>query len=328
MTTRRDLLLVALGGFAASLTSFARQPAKVPRIGYLDGVSADLDKLRGERLRTGLRDLGYVQGKSIVIESRWAEGKYERLPGLAAQLVQMKVDVIVAAGTNAIKAAQQATATIPIVMVGTGDPVASGFVASLARPGGNVTGLSNINTDLSGKYLELLRVAIPKLTRVAVLLNPGNPNHLGLHLPRLQAAAKAVGTDVSPIHLSSVNQIDVAFGKIREARAGALIVLADGVLFTFARRIAELAMEQRLPTMFATRDHVEGGGLMSYGQNIGDHFHQAATYVDKILKGAKPRDLPIEQSTKFELVINLKTAKAIGLAIPQNLLFRADRVIE
>ena len=268
-----------------------------------------------------------MEGKNIIIEHRWAEGKYERLPGLAAEMVQMKVDVIVAASPPAVQAAQQATTTIPIVMVTTADPVGSGFVASLSRPGRNITGLSNINVDVSSKYLELLRVAVPKLSRVTVLVNPSHPNHPDF-LKRIQATEKTNSVKISPAQASTASQIEAAFGSMKQERAGALIVLPDQFFFAQARRIAELAAQHRLPTMFWTREAVESGGLMSYGQNNAEHYYRAATYVDKILKGAKPGDLPVEQPTKIELVINLKTAKAIGLTIPQELLFRADKVIE
>ena len=316
------------GALAAPLACFAQQQrSKVARIGLLEAASASSYANRREALIAGLRELGYVEGKNIIIEYRWAEGKYERLPGLAAELVQMKVDVIVAASAPAIQAAQQATTTIPIVMVRTADPVGSGFVASLSRPGRNITGLSNINVDVSSKYLELLRAAVPKLSRVTVLVNPGNPNHPN-YLKRIQATEKTNSVKISPAQASTASQIEAAFGAMKQERAGALIVLPDPFFFAQARRIAELAAQHRLPTMFWTREPVESGGLMSYGQNIAEHYYRAATYVDKILKGAKPGDLPVEQPTKIELVINLKTAKAIGLTIPQELLLRADKVIE
>ena len=278
-------------------------------------------------MTAGLRELGYVEGKNIIIESRSAEGKYERLPGLAGELVQMKVDVIVAATSRAIHAAQQATTTIPIVMVRTPDPVGTGFVASLSRPGRNITGLSDINVDVISKYLELLRAAVPKLSRVTVLVHPATPTHPDF-LKRIQATERTNSVTISPAQASTASQIEAAVGAMARARAEALIVLPDPFFLTQARRIAELAAQHRLPTMFWTRDPVESGGLMSYGQNNAEHYHRAATYVDKILKGAKPGDLPVEQPTKIELVINLKTAKAIGLTIPQDLLFRADKVIE
>ena len=325
---RRFVLALGAGALAAPLASFAQQkPPKVARIGFLGGSSASVSASRVEALRAGLRDLGYVEGKNIVIEFRWAEGKYERLPGMAAELVGLKVAVIVAATPPAIQAAQPATTIIPIVMVATPDPVGAGFVASLARPGGNITGLSNIAVDLSSKYLELLRVAVPKSSRVAVLVNPGHPHHPDM-LKNIQAAAKTTGMNVLPVQASTASQIEAAFGAMKQERAGALIVPPDGFFGSQARRIAELAVKNRLPTMFWAREYVEAGGLMSYSQNVSERFRRAATYVDKILKGAKPADLPIEQATKFELVVNLKTAKAIGLTISQDLLFRADKVIE
>ena len=274
-----------------------------------------------------MRELGYVEGKNFMIESRFADGKYERLPALAAELVQLRVDVIVAFGTPPIQAAQRATTTIPIVMVASGDPVASGFVASLSHPGSNLTGLSNIFTDLSSKYLELLRAAVPKLSRVAVLMNPHHPLHAGA-LKQIQATAKTMRVELPSVEASAAGQIDAAFGVMRRKRAGALIVLADPFFTTQARRIVEIAAKDRLPTIFWTREHVEAGGLMSYGQDLAEHFRRAATYVDKILKGAKPRDLPVEQPTKLELVINRKTAKTLGLNITNELLLRADKVIE
>ena len=326
-TRRRIVLALGAGALAAPLASFAQQkPPKVARIGILGAGSASVWASRVEALRAGLRDLGYVEGKNIVIEYRWAEGKYERLPGLAAELVRLKVDVIVAVGTPAIQAAQRATTSIPIVMAVTADPVGSGFVASLSRPGGNITGLSSLNVDVSSKYLELLRAAVPKLSRVAVLVNPGHLLHPDF-LKQVQAAAKTTGVNVSPVQASTASQIEAALGAMTRERAGALIVLPDPFYLTQAPRIAELAAQNRLPTMFWSRESVEAGGLMSYGQYLAEHYRRAAYYVDKILKGVKPADLPVEQSTKFELVINRKTAKALGLATPQSLLVRADEVI-
>ncbi len=325
MNNRRKLLVaLGAGALTAPLACFAQpQRLKVARIGLLEPAS--LSANWREALIAGLRELGYVEGKNIIIEYRWAEGKYERLPGLAAELVQMKVDVIVAAA-SAIRAAQQATSTIPIVMVRTSNPVGAGYVASLSRPGGNITGLSNINVDITGKRLELLRAAVPKLSRVTVLVNPGNPTHPN-NLKRIQAAEKANSVKISPAQAGTASQIEAAFGAMKQERAGALIVLPDSFFLAQAHRIAELAAQHRLPTMFWARDPVESGGLMSYGQNIEEQYYRAATYVDKILKGAKPGDLPVEQPTKFELVINMKTAKALGLTM-QDLLFRADKVIE
>ena len=316
-----------MGALGAPPAGFAQpQRSKVARIGLLEATSASSHATWREALIAGLRELGYVEGASIVIEYRWAEGKYERLPGLAAEMVQMNVDVIVASSL-AVRAAQQATTTIPIVMVQTSDPVRSGFVASLARPGRNITGLSNIHQEVMSKYLELLRVAVPRLSRVTVLTNPTHPGHPNF-LKRIQATEMANRVKLSPAQASTASQLEAAFGSMTREHAGAVIVLPDGFFLAQGRRIAELAARHRLPTMFYTREFVESGGLMSYGQDIAEHYYRAATYVDKILKGAKAGDLPVEQPTKIELAINLKTAKAIGLTIPQALLLRADKVIE
>jgi putative ABC transport system substrate-binding protein len=327
--TRRKLLLALTSGtLAAPLASFAQQQrSRVARIGLLEPGSASGYVKGAEALIAGLRELGLVEGKNIIMEYRWAEGKYERLPALAAELAQMKVDVIVAVAAAAIQAAQNATTMIPIVMLRIGDPVAAGFVASLARPGRNITGLSNMNPDVMSKYLELLRAAVPKLSRAVVLAHPGNPTHSG-YVARIQAAGKTNGVTILPAQASTESEIEALFAATKQQRPGALIVLPDTFFYAQTRQIAELALQQRLPTMFATREPVEAGALMSYGQDILENYHRAATYVDKILKGAKPGDLPVEQATKFEFVINLKTAKAIGLTIPQDLLLRADKVIE
>ena len=326
MIARRNLLIALGGALAAPLASFAQQrPGKLARIGVLDVASTRAD--RAEALRAGLRDLGYVEGKNIIVEYRWAQGKYELLPGMAADLLLHKVDVIVAYGTAAIQAAQKATTTVPIVMAATADPIAAGFVKSLPRPGGNITGLTNVNVDVSSKWVELLRVAVPKLSRVAVLVNPAHPNHPEM-LKNIQASAKATGASVLPIPAGTESQLEAAYGAMTRERAGAVIVLPDGFLRQHARRIVEFSVKRGLPTMFWTGELADTGGLMSYGQDLTEHYRRAATYVDKILKGAKPQDLPVEQPTKIELVINLKTAKAMGLTISQDLLFRADRVIE
>ena len=327
MNSRRKLLVaLSAGALAAPLACFAQQQrSKVARIGVLESTSSSANQR--EALIVGLRELGYVEGKNMIIEDRWAEGNYERLPDLAAELVQMKVDVIIAGGSPAVQAAQQATTTIPIVMVRIGDPVGSGFVASLARPGRNITGPSNILVEVASKYVELLRAAAPKLSRVTVLVNPANPIH-AVFLKRVQSTEKTNNVTISPIEASTSSQIEAAFGAMTRERAEALIVLGDPFFASQASRIAELAAQQRLPTMFWTREPVESGGLMSYGQHNAEHYYRAATYVDKILKGAKPGDLPVEQATKIELVINLKTAKAIGLTIPQQLILQADKVIE
>jgi putative ABC transport system substrate-binding protein len=326
MKRRRAFLIAAAGAFATSRLSFGQtKPPKLARVGVLDNASGAMD--RAASLRDGLRELGYVEGKNVAIEYREAEGSYERLPGLVADLLQRKVDVIVAFGTLAIQAARKATTTVPIVMAATADPVGAGFVASLAHPGGNVTGLTNISVDVSSKYLELLRVAVPKLSRAAVLVNPVHPNHPDM-LKSIHAAARKEGISVDSLQAGTDAQLEAAFVALTRTHAGALVVLPDGFLRQQARRIAEFAVKNRLPTMYWARELAEAGGLMSYGQDLVEHYRRAATYVDKILKGAKPRDLPVEQPTKVELVINLRTAKAIGLTIPQDLLFRADKVIE
>jgi len=329
MNSRRKLLVaLSAGALAAPFACFAQQQRpKVARIGLLEASSASSSAKLREALIRGLRELGYMEGKNIIIEERWAEGNYERLPGLAAELVQMKMDVIVAGSTPAIQAAQRATTTIPIVMVRVGDPVGSGLVASLSRPGRNVTGLSNMSAEVASKYLELLRAAVPKLSRVTVLVNPANPLHSDL-LKRVQATEKTNSVTISPVEASTASQIEAAFAAMTRERAGAVIVLPDPFFSSQARRIAGLAAQQRLPTMFWTPALVESGGLMSYGQSNAEHYYRAATYIDKILKGAKPGDLPVEQPTRIELVINLKTAKAIGLTIPQRLILQADKVIE
>jgi putative ABC transport system substrate-binding protein len=327
MTNRRSLV-IALGAGALSppLACFAQQRRPtVARIGLLESSSTSASQR--EALIAGLRELGLVESKNFVIEYRWAEGRYGRLPALAAELVQMKVDVILAGGTPAVEAARQATTSIPIVMARVGDPVGSGFVASLSRPGRNITGLSNILAEVAGKYLEFLRAAVPKLSRVTVLVNPDNLSHSD-YFTRVQATEKTNAVTVSPIRASTASQIEAAFGAMKQERAEALIVLGDPFFASRAHRIADLAVQHRLPTMFWTRGPVESGGLMSYGQHNEEHYYRAATYIGKILEGAKPGDLPVDQATKFELVINLKTAKALGLTIPQQLLLQADKVIE
>ena len=327
MNDRRHVVIaLGTGALSASLACFAQpRRSRVARIGVLESSSTSANQR--EALIAGLRELGLVEGRNFTIEYRWAEGKYERLPGQAADLVRMNVDVIVAGGTPAVQAAKQATTSIPIVMVRIGDPVGSGFVASLSRPGRNITGLSNILAEVAGKYVELLRAAVPRLSRVAVLLNPNNPIHPDF-FQRVRATEKANTVTLSPIRASTASEVEAAFGAMDRERAEALIVLGDPFFASQAPRIAELAAQHRLPTMFWTREPVESGGLMSYGQHNEEHYYRAATYIDKILKGAKPGDLPVEQATKFELVVNLKTAKAIGLTIPQQLLLQADKVIE
>ena len=333
MNKRRKLLLalgMGLGPLSAALPSLAQQSAKVWRVGFL-GVrpvppSANPDPLYMGFLQ-GLRELGYAEGKNLAMVWRSSEGNYERLPSLAAELVRLKVDVIVAPSSPVLRAAQQATATIPIVFIGVGDPVALGFVASLSKPGNNSTGVSNLAGDVSIKSLEFLRALVPKLSRVAVLLNPSSL--IGpLVLKQVQAAAKPAGISVSAFEAASESQIDAAFAAMARVRPGALIVTPDPYYTGQARQIAELAAKIRLPAIYSLNAHAEAGGLMSYGENLAVNFRRAAPYVDKILKGAKPADLPVEQPTQIELVINRKAARALGLTIPQELLLRADKVIE
>jgi putative tryptophan/tyrosine transport system substrate-binding protein len=311
----------------APLAAGAQLATKVPRVGFLiTGSSQGVQPLL-DAFRQGLRELGYVEGQSIAIEYRWAEGKYERLSDLAAELVRLKLDVIVAVATPAVQAAKQATKAIPIVMLSVGDPVASGFVASVARPGGNITGLANIAPDLVGKQLQLLREVVPTFSLVAVLWNPANPSNAS-QLREAETAARALGVRVQPLEAQGPSDIDRAFAAMTRERAGALLVLSDSMLIVQRERIADLAAKSRLPAMYGLRLHAEAGGLMAYGANLLDLVRLTATYVDKILKGAKPADLPIEQPTKFELVINLKTAKALGIDVPPMLVALADEVIE
>jgi putative ABC transport system substrate-binding protein len=327
MHRRSILVTLAMGAVGAPQASRAQRPSpKLVRIGYLDTSSASIASVRLDRLRAGLRDLGYAEGRNIVIEVRWAESAYERLPALAAELLEQKLDVIVAAGPAAIQTVRQATTTVPVVFAASGDPISFGFVQSLSRPGGNVTGVSSVGGDLSYKYLDILREAIPGFATVAVLLNPAHPGHPD-YLRNIQTAARQA-VRVVPIQAANIGQIEAAFGVIKQGRAQALIVPGDGLFFSQARRIALLAVAQRLPTLFSTREPVQVGGLMSYGPNLAEQFYRAATYVDKILKGANPGDLPVEQPTTFELVINLATAKAIGLTLRQALLLRADVLVE
>ncbi|HEY3304408.1 MAG TPA: ABC transporter substrate-binding protein [Candidatus Binatia bacterium] len=306
----------------------AQQRAKVPRIGVLFGSSLSSMSARMEALRQGLRDLGYVEGKNIVVEWRFAEGKRDRERALVAELVQLKVDVVITGGATNTRAAKEATSTISIVMMQVGDPVGNGFVASLARPGGNITGLSILSPELSGKRLELLKEIVPKLSRVAVFgtsTQQGNAQELR----EIELAAGPLGVKVQYVDVLSPKDIETAFRAANKRQADAVLMNVSGPLINSQQpQIAELAVKSRLPVMDQLQSYVEAGGLMSYGVNLNDLARRAATYVDKILKGAKPADLPVEQPTKFELVINLKTAKQIGLTIPPNVLARADKVIK
>jgi ABC-type uncharacterized transport system substrate-binding protein len=305
----------------------AQQPTRVPRIGFLFGGSPSGNAGRIEAFRQGLRELGYIEGKNVVIEVRYADGKEDRLPVLAAELVGLNVDVIVTSGPQATRPAKEATATIPIVMAFDSDPVGNGFVASLARPGGNITGLSALSPELSGKQLELLKEIIPKLSRVAVLGNsnePANPKTLR----EIELAAKAFGVQLQPLDVLGPKDIETAFRAATKRGANALLALASPVLSDHRTQIVDLALKSRLPAIYYRPEFVQAGGLMSYATSFTDLSHRAATYVAKILKGAKPADLPVEQPTKFEFVINLKAAKQIGLTIPPNVLARADKVLK
>ena len=332
---RRTFMAMIAGGLlAAPLTAEAQQSGKVARIGILS-PGAPFDAGRNPSalavlfgaLRESLRELGHVEGQNIAIESRWAEGNYDRLPGFAAELVGLKVDVIVTYGTPASLAAKRATGTIPIVMAAIIDPVASGLVTSLARPGGNLTGQSMMSPDLVEKQLEILKEVVPKVSRVALLHNPANPGN-ALQARHGQDAARALGVRLQLLGARGPSEIDSAFAAMTNEQAGAFIVLVDAALLDHRIRIADLAARRRLPAVYGLSEHAEAGGLMAYGPNRLVMFHHAAIFVDKILKGAKPAALPVEQPTKFELVINLKTAKALGLTIPQSLLQRADEIIQ
>ncbi len=312
---------------AVAVIAEAQQPAKVPRIGYLVPGSASTSRSSVDGFRQGLRDLGYVEGKNIVIEYRYAEGRDDRVRDLAADLVRLKVDIIVTSSTVAVGAAKELTGTIPIVMTGTGDPVATGLVANLARPGGNVTGLSAVSSDLSTKQLELVREIVPRIRRVAVLFDPANP----VNIPawkEMEGVAPGLGLQLLPLEVRGPEEYEPAFGAAARGRADALLVRRDPINQNYQTRIVSLAAQSKLPAMCPLRQYVEVGGLVSYGVSTVDLSRRAAMYVDKILKGAKPADLPIEQPMKFEMVINLKAAKQIGLTIPPNVLVRADRVIK
>ena len=305
----------------------AQQPTKIPRIGYLDGAFPSTNAARIDAFRQGLHELGYVEGKNIVIEYRHAEGKLDRLPALAAELVRLKVEVLVMGGGGASTVSgKEATKTIPIVMVAAIDPVGQGFVTSLARPGGNVTGLSTLSPEISGKRLELLKEIVPKLSRVAVL-GTSTGTATALSLKEVEPAAGALGVKLQFLDVLAPKDVEPAFRAASKGRAEGVLVLTGPVINLQRKQIAELAAKNRLPAIYPFPDYVEAGGLMSYSANIVDLYRRAATYVDKILKGAKPADLPVEQPVKFELIINLKAAKQIGLTIPPNVLARADRVI-
>jgi putative ABC transport system substrate-binding protein len=326
---RREAIIALAALGAVPLTGNAQQAVKIARIGYLASDLARGPQAPGEAFRQGLRDLGYVEGRNVVIEYRDAKGRLEQFPALAAELVALNVDVIFAAGTRHVLAAQQATRTIPIVFADVADPVASGFVTSLARPGGNITGLSDLAPDLIGKSLELLKQVAPGTNRVAFLWQGGIlPERAQQDIvQRTEDAARALGVRLQFVEAPTPEDLDKAFADMTKARAGALVVWKGVMFIAERRRLAELAARNRLPAIYPMDAFVVAGGLMSYAPNIADNFRRAAGYVDKILKGAKPAELPVEQSSKFELVINLKAAKALGLTIPPSLLQRADEVI-
>jgi putative ABC transport system substrate-binding protein len=303
----------------------AQQPAKIPRVGILVAASASFYSARVEALRQRLRELGYVEGKNILSEYRYADGKLDRLPDLVAELVQLKVDVIVTAGGTATLAAKKAGVTMPIVFGNVGDPVGTGIVSSLARPGGNITGLSMMAPDLDGKRLELLKEAFPKVARVAFLWVPVDSRG-NLALTEMEAAAKALGVKLQSLEVRVLEDFDSAFGRAKRDGAQALITFPSALINTQQRQVLDFAVKNRLPAMYPYSEFVEAGGLMSYAPNIADLFRRTADYVDKILKGTKPADIPVEQPTKFEFVVNLKAAKQIGVTIPPNVLARADRV--
>jgi len=321
------VITLLLGGLFSPATAEAQQAAKIARIGFLTNNPAATPHLQ-EAFRQGLRDLGYVEGRHVVIEYRDAEGKPERLPALAAELVALKVNVIFAPSTVAALAAKQATRTLPIVSVAI--PVTSGLVSSLARPGGNVTGLSFFSPELVGKCLEQLKQAVPGASRVAVLWQPGTVGERTGEdmLKGADGAARALGLRLQFLEARGPEDFDRAFSEMAKARAGALTVLPSNMFISERRRLVELAARKRLPAVYPYREFVDAGGLMSYGLDVADVYRRAATYVDRILKGAKPGELPVEQPTKFELVINLKTATALGLTIPRSVLGRADHVVE
>jgi len=319
-------LIVVVLDIGAAIAE-AQQPGKVPRIGFLASASPSVVSGRIEAFQQGLRELGYVEGKNIVIESRYAEGKLDRLPALVAELVRLKVEILVSAGPIPTRAAKEATVTIPIVMTQDTDPVGNGFVARLARPGGNITGLSTLAPELSGKRLELLKEIIPKLSRVAVFGTSTMPGH-AQSLREIELAAGAFKVQVQHLDVLGPKDIEIAFRAASKERSDAVLTLNSPILNSHRPQLAELAVRNRLPAMYARRESVEDGGLVFYGVSLLDLDRRAATYVDKILKGAKPADLPVEQPTKFELVINLKTANQIGVKIPESVLFRADKVIK
>lgn len=327
MNNRRKLLVVlGASAFAAPLVSFAQQKGKVWRIGFLGAISASGYASQVEGLRSGLRDFGYVEGKNLVVEYRWAEGKYERLPELVAELIRSKVEVIVTHGTPGTRAAKQATTTIPIVIAIVADPVATGIVASFARPGGNITGSTFSSPELNAKRLDLLKEVMPQITQAAIILNPNNPL-IATHVKETEIVAKALKVGLQRFEVRGPDEFEATISSVAKARINAVVVSEDPVLIANVARIAVLATKQRLAAA-GNREFAEAGGLIGYGVNFPAIFRRAAYFVDKILKGARPGDIPVEQATRFELTVNQKTARALGIKIPQSILVRADRVIE
>jgi ABC-type uncharacterized transport system substrate-binding protein len=325
--TRRELL-IALGAAFAAPCSIAQQQSKVWRVGFLGAAPASMYTEYVDAFKADLRNLGYADGRNLAVESRSAEGNYERLPELALELVRLKMDVIVTHSTPATHAARNATASIPIVFVSIAAPVASGLVASLARPGGNVTGLSNLAAGVISKHVELLTQIAPGNAALAVLQNAANPGGMAPQLKEVEAAVRALGLRMQLFDARAPNDLGSVFARIAAARTAGVVVLAEPMFIEQRHPIAELAVKNRVPTVFSRSESVDAGGLMSYGPSLTGQFRHAAVYVDKIFKGAKPADLPVEEPTKFDLVVNLKAAKALGIKFPQSILVRADRVIE
>ncbi len=329
---RKAGVLSVLVMLAVAVVAEAQQPTKIPRIGYVSGTGTATNQgPYVEALRQGLREVGHVEGKTFVIEYRAAEGQIERVPSLVEELVQQKVDLMIAPVPNAIRAAKQATKTIPIVMVASIDPVATGMIDSLARPGGNLTGISTLNQDLNGKRLELLKEVVPQLSRVGILLDRGSSSTSStvVNLKQYEDAARVLKIEIQSLEVHGPKpDLEPMFNTAAKLRIGGLVTITNANLFIQQKRLAELAIKHRLPSMFQGSTWVDSGGLMSYATDELGAFRRAATYVDKILKGTKPADLPVEQTTKFEFVVNLKTAKQIGLNIPESVLFRADRVVK
>jgi len=328
MNNRRKLLIAVGVGLLATRSAYPQSVGKVPKIGYVGNASPSLETALVEGFRLGLRERGYIEGKTIEIQYRWANGKISALPALIAELIALKVDVLVTAGTPAALAAKKATATVPIVMAAVGDAVDSGIVPSLARPGGNITGLSTLYTQLEGKRIQILHELVPKLKHIALLTNPANPfTTLMLKSARAATGARHLATQIYEV--SAVGDFEKVFAAIAKSKPDAMAVLADRpFLVSNRQRIVEFAAQNRLPAMYPFSEFMDDGGLVFYGPNFPEMFRRAATYVDKIIKGAKPADLPLEQPTRFEFIVNAKTAKALGLTIPQSLVISADKVIE